>query len=351
MKKLIFLSALFTSMVMTSCGGSSEQTEEAEDTRIPIRYTPLEIKPVSRDIAYAANLEANQQVFFAPELSGTRIKKIYVEAGDRITPGQLLVQMDSTNAKQQKITLDNLEIEYNRCVKLMETGSVSQQTYDNAVAQYEAAKTVYENLLANTQMRAPFTGYVTGKFMEDGELYTGAAYNGATKPSIISIEQINPMKAYIDISEKYYTDIKEGMPVELITEVYKDRVFNGKINIKYPSINSASRTFTCEVLYDNPAGELRPGMYGTMYIKTGVSEAVLVQSQAVLKVQGANDRYLFILDPEDETKAKRVSLKILNRYDDYLEVRGTDYDLKLGDKVVTTGQARLIDGSEIKVVE
>ena len=144
---------------------------------------------------FRSNLEANEQVFYAPTLTGTRIKKIHVEVGDHIKKGQLLVEMDSNTLTQQELQLKNVETEYNRAVKLMETGSISQQNYDKAVTAYEVAKKAIENLKENTRLVAPFNGIVTGKYMEEGELYMGGTFGGASKPSILAVEEINPVKA------------------------------------------------------------------------------------------------------------------------------------------------------------
>ena len=345
MKKQLLLSAV-AALALVAC--NSNDQAETEDTRIPVKVTPIKSGTVQRTLEYSANLEANEQVFYAPTLAGTRIKKIYVEVGDKITKGQLLVEMDATNFTQQELQFKNIEVEYNRAVKLMETGSISQQNYDQAVTQYEIAKTTLSNLKENTRLVAPFNGVVTGKFMEDGELYSGGAFGGATKPSIISIEQINPMKAYVSIAENYYTEIKKGMKVELTNEVYKGRVFEGKVNIVYPSIDAASRTFQCELLFDNKDEALKPGMYGTISINVGQAEATVIQSISVLKVQGANDRYLFVIR---DGKAKRISVKVVNRYEDRVEVEPLDGELNEGDLLVCAGQARLIDGSEVKIVE
>lgn len=345
MTKRIVLTVVAAAM-LAAC--NSEENQQVVDKSIPVRVQALSTRSVSRDIRYSADLVANEQVFFAPQLAGSRIKKINVEVGDRISKGQVLVEMDETNLQQQQLQLKNLEIEYNRALKLKETGSISQQNFDAAETQYNVAKTSYENLLANTKMLAPFNGVVTGKFMEEGELYTGGAFGGASKPAVISIEQTNPIKAYVDIAEQYYLKIKKGMSVVMTNEVYGDREFEGKINIVYPSINKSSRTFTCEILFNNSDEALRPGMFGTVYIKTGAAEAMLVPAQSVLKVQGSNDRYVFIADGG---KAKRVSVKILNRYEDFFEIEGIDAQLSAGDKLVTTGQARLIDQSPIKIVE
>lgn len=333
--------------LMTSCGGPQEAQATEEESTL-VRVDTIKTITVDRKIEYTANLEANEQVFYAPTLSGTRIKKINVEVGDRIHKGQVLVEMDSNTLTQQELQLKNIETEYNRALKLMETGSISQQNYDQAVTSYEVAKKAIETLKENTRLVAPFNGVVTGKYMEEGELYMGGAYGGASKPSIISIEEINPMKAIVNISEKYYLEVKKGMSVSLKSDVYSDREFPGHVSIVYPSIDAKTRTFSVELLFDNAKEELRPGMYGTVTFATGKSETKLVQSLAVLKVQGSNDRYIFLAK---EGRAKRLSVKIINRYDDKVEIEPLDGEIQDGDLIVSTGQAKLVDGRKLNIVK
>lgn len=346
-KSLIFGSLALISMPMlTACGGDKQQEQTTEDDAVLVRVDTIRTTDVERTIEYTANLEANEQVYYAPTLTGTRIKKIYVEVGDHIRKGQLLVEMDENNLEQQNLQLKNLETEYNRAVKLMETGSISQQNYDAAVTQYEVMKTAMANLKENTRLVAPFNGVVTGKYMEEGELYMGGAYGGAAKPSIISIEKINPMKAIVNISEKYYLEVKKGMSVSLRSDVYPDRLFKGRVSIVYPSIDSKTRTFSVELLFDNASEELRPGMYGTVIFATGKAHTRLVQSIAVLKVQGANDRYIFLAK---DGVAKRISVKVVNRYDDKVEIEPLDGEINDGDLIVSTGQAKLVDGRKLNI--
>lgn len=347
MTKQLIISALALA-IFSSCGSKSEKAEEAADNSILVRVAPINISDVARKLEYSANLEAKEQVFYAPSLAGCRIKKINVEVGDRIYKGQVLVEMDATNLQQQELQLKNLEVEYNRAVKLKETGSISQQNYDAACTQYEIAKTAYNNLLENTRLVAPFNGVVTGKFMEEGELYSGGAFGGASKPAVISIEQINPIKAYVNIAEQYYLQVKKGMKVTLTNDVFGKREFEGVVNIVYPTIDTKSRTFTCELLFQNNDESLRPGMYGSIALSVGEAKAMVIPSIAVLKVQGSNDRYLFLAK---DGKAQRVSVKILNRYDDQVEIQALDGEIKEGDKLVVVGQARLVDGAVIKIVD
>lgn len=346
MTRKLILSAFMVAM-MCSCS-SKEETTVVEDTAIPVRVTTVEKQTVNKQLTYSANLQSKEQVFYAPTLAGSRIKKIYVEVGDRVQKGQVLVEMDNNTLEQTELQLKNLEVEYNRAVKLNETGSISKQNYDALVTQYEVAKTAYENLKENTKMVAPFNGVITGKYMEEGELWMGGAMGGASKPAIIAIEQISQIKAYVDIAEQYYTEVKKGMTVVMTNDVYGDREFEGKVNIVYPTIDVKSRTFRCELLFNNPDEALRPGMYGSVDFKIGQTEAIVIPSLAVLKVQGSNDRYLFVVR---DNKAVRIGVKINRRFEDKVEVVALNSTFGEGDKLVTTGQARLLDGLDVKVVE
>jgi len=242
--------------------------------------------------------------------------------------------------------LKNLEPEYKRAVQLKKTGSISQQAYDAAVTQYEVAKTNVEFLRENTKMEAPFNGIVTGKYFEDKELYTGGAFGGASKPSIIAIEKINPMKAYVNLSEQYYLAVKKGTKINLKSNIYPDSVFTGTVKIVYPTIDPASRTFTVEVNIPNEGELLKPGMYGTVNFFIGETDALVVPALAVLKLQGANDRYVFL---NKNGKAKRVGVTLGRRFEDQVEIISDE--IKEGDELVVVGQSRLVDGSPLSITK
>ena len=332
--------------ILASCSGKKDKTTDGDTVEtIPVKVQKLEKTDIAKTLDYAANLEADKQVFYAPASTG-RIEKIYVEVGDQIKQGQLLVEMDKTQLIQAEVQLKNLETEYNRAVQLNETGSISKQSYDAAVTQYEVAKANVEFLKENTRMEAPFDGIVTGKYLEDKELYTGASFGGATKPSIIAIEKINPVKAYVNLSEQYYLTVKPGTRVELKSNIYPDRVFEGKVSIVYPSIDPASRTFTVEVKIPNSDESLRPGMYGTINFFIGNTETVVAPAIAVLKLQGSNDRYVFL---NKNGKAKRVSVKLGKRFDDKVELISDE--IHEGDELVVVGQGRLVDGSPLSITK
>lgn len=338
--------AVLTIALMAGCSSKKEEkTQQKNVEAIPVKVKKLEKQSISKTLDYTATLQADEQVYYAPASTG-RIGKIYVEVGDRIKKGQLLVEMDPTNLYQAEVQLKNLETEYQRAVKLNETGSISKQAYDAAVTNYEVAKSNFDFLNENTKMLAPFDGIVTGKYFENGELYTGAAVGGASKPSIISIEKINPLKAYVSLSEQYFLAVKKGTQVEFKSSIFPDREFAGTVNIVYPTIDPASRTFTVEVKLPNKDEALRPGMYGTINFFIGETQTVVAPALAVLKLQGANNRYVFL---NKDGKAKRVDVTLGRRFEDQVELISNE--IQEGDELVVVGQGRLVDGSVISIVK
>lgn len=344
MIKNVILSTLALA-VLAGCSGKKDANLNQTVESIPVKVQKLVKEDISRTLDYTANLQADEQVFYAPASTG-RIEKIYVEVGDRIKKGQLLVEMDRTQLHQAQVQLKNLETEYNRAKMLNETQSISKQAYDAAVTQYEVAKSNVEFLKENTQMLAPFNGIVTGKFFENGELYTGAAVGGATKPSIVSIEKINPLKAYVNLSEQYFLSVKKGTKVELKSNIFPDRVFEGTVSIVYPTIDPSSRTFTVEVKIPNDDEALRPGMYGTINFFIGNTETVVAPAIAVLKLQGSNNRYVFL---NKDGKAKRVDVILGKRFEDKVELISNE--INEGDELIVVGQGRVVDGSQLTITK
>lgn len=305
MIKNVILSTVAIAL-LAGCSAKEKKTEVDAVQTIPVKVMKLENQDIAKTLDYSASLEAEEQVNYAPSTPG-RIEKIHVEVGDRISKGQLLVNMDKTQLHQAEVQLKNIETEYNRAKMLNETQSISKQAYDAAVTQYEVAKSNVAFLKENTQLLAPFNGVVTGKYFENGEMYSGSPNTSANKAAVITVEKINPLKAFVNVTEQYFPNMKAGVKVELKSNIYPDRVFPGQVSIVYPTIDKNSRTFTVEVKIPNDDLILRPGMFGTINFFIGETNTLVVPALAILKLQGSNERYAFI---NNNGKAKRVPVTL-----------------------------------------
>jgi RND family efflux transporter MFP subunit len=269
-----------------------------------------------------------------------------VEVGSRVSKGQTLVEMDQTNLYNARVQLSNLKTEYNRMKILLESGSVSQQAYDQMKAQYDVALANVDNLERNTNIKAPFSGIISGKYFEAGEMYSGSPTTASGKAAIVTLVQLNPLKAMVNISEAYYPVMKSGKGVTICSELYPDKCINAKITRVYPTIDPSSHTFQVEVTIPNTSENLKPGMYCSVSIDLGKVDALMIPAQSVLKTQGSNERYVFI---DDKGVARKVKVVLGQRVDDMVEV--VSNDIKEGDLLVVEGQGRLNSGDKLKVVK
>ena len=140
--------------------------------------------------------------------------------------------------------------------------------------------------------------------------------------------------------------MKKGTRVEMKSEIYPDRIFEGKVSIVYPTIDATTRTFTVEIQLPNKDEALRPGMYGTINFFIGETNTMVVPAIAVLKLQGSNDRYLFL---NDNGRAKRISVTLGRRFEDKIEVFSDQ--IKPGAELVVVGQGRLVDGFPLNITK
>lgn len=350
MKKLNTILAVFTLgiFILSSCSSQQSDSTESASQAVKIeriRVAELQPEEITRSVVYTATMEPFNVVHMAPTTPG-RIEKINVEMGDRVKAGKELVRMNDAQLIQAEIQLNNLKTEYNRLDTLNKLGSVASQQYDQLKAQYDVAKENVDYLRKNTVLDAPFNGIISGKYFEAGEMYSGSPVATIGKAAILSIIQVEKLKAIVSVSERYLTSITNGMEVNLLYDVYPDEVFNGKIIRISPTINTQSRSFTIEISVNNPGEKLRPGMFGRVTIPLEKTEVMVLPAESVLKMQGSNVRYLF---KEENGIARRVEVEIGQRFDDKLEVISTE--LNEGDHIIVEGQARLLDGNKVEVLK
>ncbi len=324
-------------LMIASCGTKKAETQAEEKERVEIvKTTKLEKTGISREIELPTALEGYQNVNISPSLTG-KIEKIFVEVGTHVKQGDMLVRMDQNQYKTTKLTFDNLQVEYNRVKALNETGNISKQTYDQTKLSFDQTKESLDFLEQNTFVKAPFSGVISAKNFETGELFGGSS-------PIVTLTQIHVLKALINIPERYYPYLKKGMPLEISSEIYPDQIFPATVEIVYPTIDQNSHTFSVRVKIPNAKEILRPGMYVYTNIKLNDTEAIIVPYQSVLKLTGSNQRYVFL---NNNGKAKRVTVTLGQRFDEKIEIISNE--IKEGYELVTTGQAKLIDGVKLDV--
>ena len=320
-------------------GGEKTATttkKEAEKVKVQL----LESERIAKSLELSSTLEGYETMNIAPSVTG-HIEHIYVEVGSRVQKGSMLVRMDQTQLNTTRINLNSTKTELDRVTALKATGSVSQQVYDQTKAGYDQLVENERFLDENTFVKAKFAGVISAKNYEDGEMYAGQP--------ILTLTQLSRLKAIINIPETYFPLVRQGMKVQVESDIYPGQVFPATIEIVYPTIDAASHTFQAKLNIPNASEKIRPGMYVRATLAIGEIDAIVVPYQSVLKLTGSNDRYVFVADGNT---ARRVAVTLGQRFDDRIEIIPVEAGaIKAGDRLVVTGQARLVDGDKLEIVE
>lgn len=335
MKKSFQLIALLAVALLGACSGDKDKAAEKVDEKPRVKLADVKARPVEQIHEYTATVEAEVKNNIAPS-SPVRIDKILVEVGDRVSKGQKLVSMDEANLKQAKFQLDNQEIEFKRMDELYKVGGASKSEWDAFKMAFDVKKTAYKNLLENTSLLSPINGVITARNYDNGDMYSGGN-------PVLVVEQITPVKLYINVSETYFTQVKKGAPVALKFDVYGDEPFEGVISLVYPTVDPATRTFPVEIKLANKDQRVRPGMFARATLNFGTKDNVVVPDLAIVKQAGSGDRYVYVYK---DGKVSYNKVELGRRM-------GAEYELISGvpdnSQVVIAGQPKLVNGMEVEV--
>ena len=325
------------------CGnsGNKEAQQTASEVVIEnpvVSVEQVHVREVPQIATYTSTVQAYVKNNIAPQMTG-RITKINAEIGDFVKKGQILAEIDKAQLLQAQLQLQNKEVELQRLKSLYEAGGLSKSDLDAIELAYNVAKTQVDNLMENTILRSPIDGVVTARNYDAGDLY------GMSAP-IYTVEQIVPVKLLVGISESDYTKVNKGDAIEITADAIPGKVFYGKVEKIYPTIDPATRTFTVEVVVDNKYKTLRPGMFARVAVNFGSNNNVVVPDVAVVKQQGSGERFIYVLNEDGTVTYQKV---VLGRR------MGAEYEvlegLKDGARIVTGGQIRLKDGVKVTVNE
>ena len=294
-------------------------------------------KDVAQESSYSSTVEAFATNNIMPQAGG-RIRKINAEVGDYVTKGQILAEMDRLQLEQLELQIQNDEIEYKRLKALYEEGGLSQSDFETAELGYKVRKTNYQNLLENTILRTPITGFVTARNFDQGDMFSMSA-------PLFTVQQVVPVKLLVGISESEYTKVKKGQSVAIKADALPGRSFTGKVERLYPTIDAAPHTFRAEVHVANTDRVLRPGMYARVTVNYGSNHSIVVPDLCIVKQEGTGQRFVYLLKADNTVSYVPVTL---GRH------IGMEYEvlegISEGDQVVYKGQAALKDGVKVVVL-
>jgi membrane fusion protein, multidrug efflux system len=267
------------------------------------------------------------------EANETRYRQL-VETGDvaLITYEQYRTTRDTARARVNSAK-EQLEAAVN-------TAKQSNQAIASAQAGVEAARTqvgTAEQALADTVIRAPFSGFISARPVAVGEYVSSASI-------VATLIRSNPIKIQIQISEADVPAVVLGRGVSVQVDAFKDRSFAGTVTAINPALNAESRSAVVEARIENNENLLRAGMFGTARItKEGGGTGVFVPKSAVYNDLSTQSYRAFVV--VDGIVKLRVLQLGTEEGDSYQILDGLQPD----ETVATSNLEQLYEGARVVV--
>ncbi len=296
---------------------------------------------VTYTLNFTGDVLAVQQAGVYAKVTGT-LEHVYVDMGALVSRGQLLAQIDTTELAQQRqqasATYENALLLYRRNTELFAQNLVARQDLDNAEAALKiaaAGNDAAKTRLGYASITAPFTGYITKRFLDPGAV---VSTNNAT---LFTLQDIDKLKVIINILEKDIPRVKMGMKGIVTVDAFPGRQFTGTIVRFSQAVDEATRTMAVEIDIDNHDHILKPGMFSSVSIAVDQHpNAITVPSMAILK----DDRGQYVFAVENDT-AYRVGVQPGLELNGRTEILSS---LDISRPVVTSGQQFAKDHSPVR---
>lgn len=310
-KRVVFKSVLIASVAGVTGGllaaGLSQRTEAhaelvsaAKGKEVPIvRVTAVKEVSAPQSITLPGTIRASQATAIRSRANGF-IKKWHADIGQVVQEGDLLTEIDTpeldhelqqiaARLKQSETRLELATASLQRIRQLAAEKISSQQELDEAVATERAASSDVAAARANLQrleelqrfkkVVAPFSGRVTARNVDVGDLVTA----GAGSMELFRLVQTSPFRMYVDVPQSYMRSVEEGMQAQVLAREYQGSIFAGKVVRTSGAIDPISRTLRVEIELPNETQELLPGMYAEVKLTSTTAIAKLrIPSTAIL---------------------------------------------------------------------
>jgi membrane fusion protein, multidrug efflux system len=282
----------------------------------------------------------------------------YVKQGDslvEIDPRPYQVQLEQAQGQLAKdqAQLKNVQVDYERFKLLFQEGVIPKQQLDTQQAQvgtFEGAIKADNATIDNAKLQimyshitAPISGRVGLRLVDIGNMVHATDTNG-----LLVITQLQPIATLFSLPQDQLPQVmarmKKGAPitVEAYDRDNTTKLATGKLLTIDNQIDTTTGTYKLKAVFDNARNELFPNQFVNVHLLVDTKKnVVLVPTTAILR--GAQGTYVFAVGSDNKVKVHIVALAESNG-----NITGVSSGLNPGDVVVTDGQDKLQDGSNVE---
>jgi HlyD family secretion protein len=310
-----------------------------------------------------------------------KVVVVLVEEGMKVQEGQVLARLDDTNIKtslrlaeaqlvsatnalaETRVRVREADQELQRQTGLVANKIATQADYDHSEAAFLALKahlvqqqadvTVAEKQVAyweqqmdDTIIRAPFTGIVTSKNAQPGEMISPiSAGGGFTRTGICTIVDMESLEIEIDVNESYINRVRAGQPVEATLDAYSEWKIPCKVIAIIPTADRQKSTVKVRVGFD----KLDPRILPEMSVKVAFRETdgsgpaagrTVIVPKAAVQQRDGRDVVLVVQSGRAERRAVTVNHALLDEV-------AISAGVAAGERVIVDAPSGLTDGAVV----
>jgi len=357
MKNTFKILAIVTLIFVSSCGKDKTKITDNREA-VPVQV----ITPTSQNgtfLTASGKIEAVQNANLSTRMMGF-VNNVHVKVGQKVSQGQLLVSINSADISAQKAQVsasiteataafNNAEKDYNRFKALFESNSASQKEMDDMTAHFEMAKARLEaaNQMKNqvnaqlsySNITAPFSGIITGKFVNKGDMANPGM-------PLLSIENPDLFQVMAMVPESEITKINTGTEVKVVVKS-TSQLLNGKVTEVSTSTKNTGGQYLIKVIIDKTDDKLLSGMFTSVQFpieKATKSDKglILIPKTALIKQGQLTGIYTI----GNENTAILRWLRIGKNYGDNVEVLS---GLSSDEQFIVSAESKLYNGAKISI--
>jgi len=296
MRNIYLVIAFTVSTTILSCGDKTEIVRQDTGPTVAVKVNSVATGSNSF-LSASGKIEAVQSANLSTRMMGF-VTKVHIKVGEEVRKGQLLLSINNAdlsaksaqiNARITEATVAyrNAEKDYTRFRNLFADSSASQKELDDMTGRFEMAKAQLEateqmkkevvSQFSYTNIRAPFSGVITNKFIDEGAMANpGIPLMAMEAPGIFGITASVP--------ESEISEIKTGSKVTVVVKSIKESI-SGEVTEVSTSARNTGGQYLVKVILDTSSVAILSGMYATVQFpvkRKTQSKAILVAKDAIV---------------------------------------------------------------------
>lgn len=297
MKKTYTILTLSVTLLLASCGRDDKKPVADNASEIKVQVSKVSESNNNPFLSVSGKIQSVNSADLSTRMMGY-VNKVNVNVGDKVKKGQLLVAINNADLQAKSaqvnagiteatVAFNNAQKDYNRFQNLFADNSASQKELDDMTARYEMAKARLESAkqmknevnsqYAYTNITAPFSGVITAKTVEEGDMANPGQ-------PLLSIESLGDFEVMAMVPETEISQIKQGVEVDILVKSI-NKTLKGNVAEISTSAKNTGGQYLVKIALNRTDANILSGMFASVQFpveKKTTTEMILIPKNVII---------------------------------------------------------------------